>query len=173
MNNLGRKAATFATEAHGSINQRRKYTDEYYIVHPAAVARMVASVTDDEAMIAAAWLHDVVEDTPVTLATIHDYFGPDVATLVSELTDVSTLADGNRKVRKQMELEHTRQASPRAKTVKLADFIDNARSICEHDKKFAPVFMQEMEQFLAVLTEGDVALYAVALGIVQDYKRLR
>ena len=61
------RAAAFAKAAHESIDQRRKYSNAPYIVHPEAVARTVSSVTDDVATIAAAWLHDVVEDTPVTI----------------------------------------------------------------------------------------------------------
>ena len=87
------RAAQFAKDAHESINQRRKYSDQPYIVHPAAVAEIVASVTDDENMICAAWLHDVVEDTPVTLGEIKSAFGDDIANLVDGLTDVSKPED--------------------------------------------------------------------------------
>jgi len=87
------KARQFATRMHASIDQRRKYSGEPYIVHPAAVAKLVAGVTDDAAMISAAWLHDVVEDTPATLAQIEIEFGNEIATLVDELTDISTPVD--------------------------------------------------------------------------------
>ena len=66
------RAAEFAKAAHEGIDQRRKYTNEPYIVHPQLVAEIVSSVTDDEDMICAAWLHDVVEDTPVTLEEIRN-----------------------------------------------------------------------------------------------------
>ena len=66
------RAAEFARRAHASIDQRRKYTHAPYIVHPKAVADIVAGVTDDPAMIAAAWLHDVVEDTPITIAEVEE-----------------------------------------------------------------------------------------------------
>ena len=65
-----KKARQFAQQAHAAFDQRRKYTGEPYIVHPAEVARLVASVSNDEAMICAAWLHDVVEDTEVTIAEV-------------------------------------------------------------------------------------------------------
>ena len=61
------RARTYATEAHQRINHRRKYNNEPYHVHLSAVAKLVASVTDDEEVIAAAWLHDTVEDTQATL----------------------------------------------------------------------------------------------------------
>ncbi len=165
------KARRFAKRAHEEAGQVRKYTGEPYIVHPAAVAKLVAGVTDDAAMISAAWLHDVVEDTPVTPAEIESEFGADIAALVSDLTDVATPADGNRAARKRIDLEHTRAASARAKTVKLADLIDNSRSIAEHDPGFARVYLQEKRNLLEVLRDGDATLYAIAHGIVEDYHR--
>jgi len=163
------KARKFAEAAHASIAQKRKYTGDPYIVHPASVAKLVATVSDNPDMICAAWLHDVVEDTPVTLAEIEVEFGADVAQLVSDLTDVSKPEDGNRRIRKALDREHTKSASANAKTVKLADLIDNARSITQHDPQFASVFMEEKRLLLEVLQEGDKALYAMAAEIVQSY----
>jgi len=163
------KARKYAEAAHSSIDQRRKYTNDPYIVHPAAVAKLVSTVTDNVEMICAALLHDVVEDTTVTLDQIRSEFGDIVAQLVSELTDVSVLADGNRKIRKAIDREHTRQASPEAKTIKLADLIDNARSITQHDRGFARVFMEEKRLLLDVLQEGDQSLYIMAEELVRSY----
>ncbi len=67
MSDLIERAKVFATQAHQRIDQRRKYNNQPYHVHLEAVAKLVASVTDEAEMIAAAWLHDVVEDTPATL----------------------------------------------------------------------------------------------------------
>ena len=169
MNSKITRARQFAKRAHEDAGQLRKYTKEPYIVHPAAVAKLVASVTDDEAMICAAWLHDVVEDTPVTLVDIESEFGEDVAALVSDLTDISRPQDGNRKTRKNIDLEHTRCASARAKTVKLADLIDNARSITEYDPGFARVYMNEKRNLIEVLQEGDSELYQMACEILDKY----
>lgn len=163
------KAKKYAEQAHESVEQRRKYTNEPYIVHPAAVAKLVSAVTKDEAMICAAWLHDVVEDTKVTHADIEEVFGQDVAELVSDLTDVSTPSDGNRKQRKRLDLEHTKTASARAKTVKLADLIDNSRSIIKYDPSFAKTYMSEKRALLKVLREGDRDLYKIAHKIIEDY----
>ena len=163
------KARKFARLAHEAIDQRRKYTYEPYIVHPAAVAKLVSGVSDDEAMICAAWLHDVVEDTPVSIRDIEQEFGEEIALLVSDLTDVSQPEDGNRKTRKQIDLEHTRRASARAKTVKLADLIHNSRSITEHDSRFAKIYMSEKRNLLEVLRDGNQTLYAMALQIVEEY----
>jgi (p)ppGpp synthase/HD superfamily hydrolase len=119
------RARIYATEAHQRINHRRKYNNEPYHVHLSAVAKLVASVTDDKEVIAAAWLHDSVEDTQATLEDIEEVFGLPVAELVEELTDISKPGDGNRSTRKRIDRRHLSQASRRAKTVKLADLIDN------------------------------------------------
>ncbi|HET8685116.1 MAG TPA: HD domain-containing protein, partial [Methanosarcina sp.] len=91
MTNLERLAMEYAAEAHAAINQRRKYTDEPYIVHPAGVVELVRSVKHTEAMLCAAWLHDTVEDTGASLFEIRGIFGKEVAEMVEMLTDVSTL----------------------------------------------------------------------------------
>ena len=82
MSDLVDRARVYATEAHQRINHRRKYNDEPYHVHLSAVAKLVASVTDDQEVIAAAWLHDTVEDTQATLEDIEEEFGMPVAELV-------------------------------------------------------------------------------------------
>ena len=68
MSDIIQKALLFATEAHGK--QVRKYTGEPYIVHPVEVMSIVKSVVSDEEVLAAALLHDVVEDTPAVVADI-------------------------------------------------------------------------------------------------------
>jgi len=162
MGDLERRAKAFATAAHGSIDQRRKYTGEPYIVHPIAVAEIVRSVPHTEEMIAAALLHDVVEDTPVTIEEIDAEFGPVVAELVGWLTDVSRPSDGNRRKRKHLDLLHSAQAPAEAKTIKLADLIDNTLSIEKHDRSFWPVYRREKLALLDVLKEGDARLWARA-----------
>jgi soluble cytochrome b562 len=159
MSDLVDRARIYATEAHQRINQRRKYNSEPYHVHLHAVAKLVASVTDDTEMIAAAWLHDTVEDTQATLDDIEAAFGVTVAELVEELTDVSRPGDGNRAVRKAIDRRHLAQASARAKTVKLADLIDNCKDITRHDPGFAQVYLAEMDDLLDVLQDGNAQLY--------------
>lgn len=159
MSDLVERARVYATEAHQRINHRRKYNNEPYHVHLSAVSKLVASVTDDEEMIAAAWLHDTVEDTQATLEDVEAAFGQPVAELVEELTDVSRPGDGNRAVRKTIDLRHLAQASRRAKTVKLADLVDNCKDITRHDPRFARVYLSEMNSLLDVLQDGDERLY--------------
>jgi (p)ppGpp synthase/HD superfamily hydrolase len=164
---LVQRAILFATEAHHG--QTRKYTGEPYIVHPLEVMEIVKTVPHTPEMLAAAVLHDVVEDTDVTLADIWNEFGFTVRKFVADLTDISVPSDGNRKARKHLDLIHTAKANPQSKTIKLADLISNSRSITEHDPKFAKVYMREKAALLKVLTEGDPTLYARAKKIVDDY----
>lgn len=171
MTPIVKKAQEFAGFQHASINQMRKYTNEPYIVHPAAVAKIVSTVPHTEAMIAAAWLHDTVEDTPATLDMIKTEFGEEISSLVEMLTDVSMPADGNRVKRKAIDRAHTAQASPSAKTIKLADLIHNSESILKHDAKFASVYISEKAELLQVLGEGDSDLFATASAIVSHYKQ--
>jgi (p)ppGpp synthase/HD superfamily hydrolase len=161
--NVVHKAQVFAIAAHSAVQQKRKYTGEPYIVHPAEVARIVASVPGSTSdMVAAAWLHDVVEDTGCTYTDIHMNFGIDIATLVQWLTDVSKPEDGNRAVRKAIDRAHTADAPAEAQTIKLADLISNSKSIMEHDPAFAKTYLEEKRLMLAVMTKGDRGLHAEA-----------
>lgn len=165
------RARRYATEAHSRINHRRKYTSEPYDVHLKNVANIVASVTEDPEMIAAAWLHDIVEDTPASFLDLEQEFGLQVAELVGELTDVSRPSDGNRATRKSIDRAHLAGASARGKTIKLADLIDNCQDICRQDPEFARTFLTEMASLLEVLSSGDPKLYHRATTMMQEKAR--
>jgi (p)ppGpp synthase/HD superfamily hydrolase len=137
-------------------------------VHPAEVAGIVATVPHTDVMLAAAWLHDTVEDTGVSIVDIQKEFGNEVASLVSWLTDVSEPEQGNRAVRKAIDREHTAMAPAAAQTVKLADLIANSGSILAHDPAFAKVYLEEKRMLLEVLTRGDATLMARARSIVGE-----
>jgi len=160
-------ALMFAEFAHGRARQKRKFTGEPYVVHPIAVARLVSTVTEDSATIAAALLHDVVEDTFVTPTMVFDLFGEEIAQLVMEVTDVSTPEDGNRATRKALDLAHLAKASSRGQTIKLADLIDNSRTIIEHDRHFARIYLGEKAQLLRVLTAGHPTLHRQATEMLE------
>lgn len=163
------RSKAFAITAHEAVGHRRKYTDEPYSVHLAAVAGMVKEAGGSAEMIAAAWLHDSVEDTATEISDLESEFGKDVASLVHQLTDVSQPEDGNRAARKALDRAHIAGASVDAKTIKLADLIDNSRSIEKHDPRFARVYMAEKRLLLEVLDEGDPGLLDVATAIVDQY----
>jgi hypothetical protein len=162
MDDLVARAQDFAVNAHRRIDQRRKYSGQPYDAHLKAVAAIVRSVTDDPEIIAAAWLHDTLEDTPATYEQLEAEFGERVAHMVAELTDVSRPTDGNRAVRKAIDRRHLARASSRAKTVKLADLIDNCSDIVKHDPKFGRVFVTEAAALIEVLEGGNPRLLARA-----------
>jgi len=155
-------AVSFATMAHK--DQRRKYTNEPYILHSIEVAEIVATVDHTEEMLIAAVLHDVVEDTSFTSEDIHAEFGPVVGKLVDELTDISKPTDGNRAVRKAIDRDHLAKASRAAQTIKVADLISNTSSIVEHDPKFAKVYLKEKADLLDVLVLADKKLLKKAIN---------
>ncbi len=168
MQSLEERARRFATEIHAAAGQRRKYTDEPYIVHPAAVVELVRSVTDDENMLAAAWLHDTVEDTGATLEDIAQQFGPEVAELVSMLTDKKQPQAKNRAARKVAHFRHTADASPDAQTIKLADIIDNTRAIVQYDPHFARIYLVEKQVQITLLREGSAELWRQAQATIEQ-----
>jgi GTP pyrophosphokinase len=88
--NTIKKALSYSIEAHKG--QFRK-SGEPYIVHPILVASIVSSITSDESMAISALLHDVVEDTSITIEEIEEMFGKDVANLVEGLTKIDTIRD--------------------------------------------------------------------------------
>lgn len=167
------QAAAFCMAAHSATGQLRKYTHEPYWHHPVEVAQIIIMYAPGVSIevLQAALLHDVVEDTKITLDDIAEWFGHDVAALVGGVTDISRPEDGNRATRKELDRQHIAAASPDAKTIKLADLISNARSIAQHDPQFAKVYMAEKRLLLEVLTEGHPALYAMAEQIVSDYEK--
>lgn len=157
---LVEEALEFATRVHSG--QKRKYTGEDYIVHPIEVMEIVKTVPHTQEMLAAALLHDVIEDCGVSAAHIEQVFGAEVADLVVWLTDVSKKSDGSRRVRKELDRQHTAKAPAQAKTIKLADLISNTGSIVKYDPSFAKVYLGEKKLLLEVLTDGDPTLYAKA-----------
>ena len=169
MSSLVERAREFAHQAHNSVNQRQKYTGLPYTAHVDAVGELVASVTDDEIMIAAAYLHDTVEDTHTTFDDIAEAFGADVAYLVVYLTDISKPKDGNRATRKAIDRAHVARGDARVHTIKLADVIVNTSSIGERDPAFAAVYMEEKRQLLGVLQDGDPDLLATATEIIERW----
>mgnify|MGYP001204156191 CR=1 FL=1 len=140
----------FAVKAHEG--QKRKYTQEDYIVHPLAVCRLVSQHGGSLEQQAAALLHDVVEDCDHTIDDIRQ-FGDEVTELVEWLTDTSKPEDGNRAVRKGIDRQRLSEASAEAQFVKLADMIDNSKSIFAFDRSFAPTFKSEMAELVKAMTK--------------------
>ena len=163
------RARKFAIQAHG--DQKRKYTGNPYWYHLRDVANIVRTAGLPDEAIAAAWLHDTVEDTPVTIDQVKDEFGDHIANLVDQLTDVSKPEDGNRAARKKIDREHYIGADPMAQSIKLADLINNTADITQNDPKFAKVYVAEKELLLPYLKKGNSKLFAYASKQVQKYKQ--
>lgn len=162
---LEMKALGFAIAKHGA--QKRKYTGEPYVNHVVNVARLVKDHGGTPAMIAAALLHDTMEDTDTTFFELREAFGLEIARLVSQLTDVYTLNSyhGNRATRKKLERERLATVSAEAQTIKVADMIDNVSTILKHDPDFALIYLTEKSDLLEVLTKADAGLLAKAKEI--------
>lgn len=117
-------------------------------------------------MLSAAWLHDTVEDCGVSDADIDIHFGPEVSRLVWWLTAPSKLSDGNRATRKRKDAEFLEGASDAAKTIKLADLIDNSFSIVPLDPGFAKIYIEEKADLLPRLLGGDPRLMFMAQQVL-------
>jgi guanosine-3',5'-bis(diphosphate) 3'-pyrophosphohydrolase len=124
------RAVSFAAEKHK--NQRRKDADATpYINHPIALANVLKQEggIDDVAVLAAAILHDTIEDTETTADELRAQFGDEITGIVLEVTDDKSLPKAERK---RLQIEHAAHASPKAKLVKLADKICNLRDIASN-----------------------------------------
>lgn len=164
-----KKSAKFAALAH--LGQRRKYTGAPYIVHPANVAALVQCFSNNPDTICAAWLHDTVEDTSVTLQHIEKLFNSRVAELVRMVTNIAKPEDGNRSERVATNILHLLDADPEAKTIKLADILHNISDIVEHDRDFAKQYLGEKELCLLALSDGHPTLFNIAQATIQQFKR--
>lgn len=165
------RAVAFATKAHEG--QVRKYTAEPYIVHPIEVAgllhdALMASCPNDLVrartkqtyahLIAAAVLHDTVEDCNVTFTEIEREFGDETADALFWVTDTITKEQGNRRSRKRLEAQKLANAPVGSKLIKLCDNKSNTKSIVEHDPDFAVAYLREKDYSLRIMkhpTLGD------------------
>ena len=124
------EAYSFAAERH--TDQRRKgVKEEPYINHLVEVAALVAAATEgkDHGLIAAAVLHDTLEDTKTTPEELATTFSPTIRDLVQELTDDKRLPKAERKARQVAGAPHL---SARAKLIRIADKIANVRDVTHH-----------------------------------------
>ena len=128
--NLLDRAIIFAVKAHAGTERRGKGFP--YIVHPMEAVEIVATMTPDQELLAAAALHDTVEDTDVTIEQIREEFGERIASLVASESD--TFEDGVSEEeswhkRKKAAIERLATASHDAKIVALGDKLSNMRAI--------------------------------------------
>ena len=156
---LVNKARTFAAMAHAGVV--RKWTGEPYVEHCGRVAGRIAALGLPAEVVAAAWLHDVVEDTPISVARLNAEFGPVVASLVEQVTNPKIVkTPDNRALRKAAVIVHLAAASYHGACIKLADMADNSANVAENDPVFAKGYLAEMAKKLAVLGHGHPELVA-------------
>lgn len=170
-------ADALAEYRHAKVGQTRKYTNDPYIVHPRAVARIVREYNGTKEMIAAALLHDVLEDTlteedteEVVRAEILEATNADTLRMVVGLTDAAKPEDGNRSVRLGINIDHLAKQPGYVQTIKLADIYHNASSIVRYDPKFAEVWLEEKRTTLPFLKRGDQNLFWMVYDVLHARK---
>ena len=147
------RAIRFAVDAHAGTERRGKGFP--YIVHPMEAVAIVATMTADQELLAAAALHDTVEDTDVTIEDIRREFGPRVARLVEEESDsgIEGKPAGAPWVeRKKATIDHLSKASRDAKMVALGDKLSNARAIWRD-------YQEQGDGLWKIFHESDKALH--------------
>lgn len=175
MNEVLQKVRDFADDAHGE--QRRKYTPEKYIVHPVRVMEICKRFTNDVPVLAAALLHDALEDTDVDKKSLNNFLqtimkekeAERTTQPVIELTDVFVKDDypaWNRRKRKAKETERLITTGAAAQTIKYADIIDNGKEMVTHDSDFASVFLRERKSLLKQMNKGNEQLCKEAVETV-------
>lgn len=130
MGKLLDKAIKFATDVHEG--QLRKGSNVPYILHPVEAAAIVGTMTTDDEILAAAILHDVVEDTDTTIEQVREIFGERVAELVASETEDKRehlSAQSTWKIRKQETIDHLKTAPIEVKMITLGDKLSNIRTI--------------------------------------------
>ena len=124
------RAIVFALRAHAGTERRGKGFP--YIVHPLEAVTIVATMTSDQELLAAAALHDTVEDTDVTIDQIRAEFGDRIASLVAADSDMPVQnmnAEDSWYVRKQAAIDRIAASSHDAKIVAMGDKLSNMRAI--------------------------------------------
>ncbi len=124
------KAILFAVQAHSGTERRGKGFP--YIVHPMEAMEIVATMTSDQELLAAAALHDTVEDTEVTIDQLRGEFGERIASIVASESDTfeeGVSEEDSWHARKQAAMDRLAGASLDAKMVALGDKLSNMRAI--------------------------------------------
>lgn len=148
---LAEKAYYFAEKAHRG---QLRNSGEDYIQHPLEVAKILLELEMDEATIAAALLHDVVEDTPYTIEDIEKEFGPQVALMVDGVTKLGRIPY---KTKVEQQVENLRKMflamakDIRVILIKLADRLHNMRTLKYHSHEKQKEIAQETIEIFAPL----------------------
>ena len=141
------KAIIFATKAHAGVNRKGKTRP--YILHPIEAMTIVSTVTEDEEVLAAAVLHDTVEDTNLTKADIEAEFGERVAKLVaaeSEDKREDQPAESTWKMRKKETIDHLKDLSRDEKLICLGDKLANIREMSRDYARLGDALWERFNQ---------------------------
>ena len=145
------RAYRLAEKMHGD---QRRVSGVPYILHPTSVACIIVDLGMDTDSVVAALLHDVVEDTPVTLEEVEQMFGKDVANLVNGVTKISKIAYTSREERQAENVRKMLMAMSddiRVIIIKLADRLHNMRTIdCMREQKRRDIALETMEVFAPI-----------------------
>lgn len=159
--NIIKRAKNFATDKHQ--NQKRKFTNEPYIVHSQSVANLVEKYGGDINMIAAAWLHDTLEDTDTTLDELKDHFNNNITQYVLELTS-EPIQDKSKKG--EIYVQKMNHMSPGALLIKLCDRLNNVSDFDNAKPSFVAKYKPETEYILSNLDNPKINEYHKK--IIQD-----
>lgn len=163
-----RRARNLARAAHS--NQRGS-TGRLQITHVREVAEAAAAAGLHSTMIAAAWLHDVVEDTTETLEGLMGAFPLPTVMAVEYMTDVFTpgaVPGWNRARRKRAEADRLGTGVAPLQTLKLCDMWSNSRDILALESSFVPTYIQEMNYLLARLQAGNRELWQEVRDLIDS-----
>ena len=154
-------ADLYAASAHAAAGQLQKYTGLPYTAHTRAVTALLARYTDCPASLAASHLHDVLEDTCTEKDDLVMRFGPEVASLVDEVTKRNVVGPAPRSVKAAAEALRIARISPAAKNIKCADVVINISDIVARDARFARTYVPEKRALLPSLAGAHPALLSL------------
>lgn len=165
------KALCYATEKHSG--QTRKFSDAPYILHPMEAAAIVGTMTDDRTVLAAAVLHDTVEDTDATLEDIEEKFGRRIALLVMTETEEKREdqpPEETWKLRKEETLIMLRNTKDiYVKMMWLGDKLSNIRSIYREVRRDGDAVWQRLHQTDPAQHEWYYRSIAESLSELKEY----
>ena len=165
---LVERAALYASAAHAAIGQTRKFVGTPYIEHPRAVAERISRVPGiTPVAVAAAWLHDVIEDTEVTCDLLQEHFPAEVVALVLALTTPERIEGQSRRAHHAMVLNRLAVAPAAVQTIKCADILDNGSSLAERQGLAAKPYLEKKREQLMVMQAGCPELRCEALQAIE------
>lgn len=152
MSSIVQKAKSLATEKHAHLRMYNAARSPV-IIHISEVADYVQEHGGTDDMIAAAWLHDIVEDTDVTLAQIEEWFGPSISSLVDGLTDPPHFEPLPLEQRKPMQAQRLKAKSNDIKRIKICDQLSNVLRVTNDP----PTDWDEATQFVYIRGAKEIA----------------